>query len=77
MRHPRGWRAFAGAEGEDMQESQVAIGNQPQRVFEHLLGLGRETGDDIGAKDDVGPQSAGLFAETDRVFAQVAALHPL
>jgi drug/metabolite transporter (DMT)-like permease len=65
-----------GGIGEDVQPGQVAVLDQPQRVLEHRLGLGREARDDVGAEGHVGPQRARL-AEADRVVAQVPPLHPL
>ena len=55
-----------------MQKGQVAVSHQFQRVFEHRLGFRRKSGDDIGAKDDIGAQGARLCAKSDRIVAQVA-----
>ncbi len=56
LRHPRRRGALARRIGKDVQPGQVALAHQLQRVVEHRLGLGRETGDDIGAKGHVGAQ---------------------
>ena len=55
-----------GENGKDVQEGQAAVVDEPQRVREHGLGLGREAGDQVGAEDDVGPQPPHLCAEAHR-----------
>ena len=44
---------------------------------EHLLGLGREAGDQVGAEHDVRPQLPRRGAEADRVGARMPPLHAL
>ena len=72
LRHARRRRARARREREDVQEGQAAVVDEPQRVGEHRLGLGREAGDQVGAEDDVRPQPPRLLAEADGVGAQSA-----
>ncbi len=43
----------ARAEREDVQEGQAGLLHQLQRVLEHLVGLGREAGDQVGAEGGV------------------------
>ena len=60
-----------------MQERKTALVDQLQRADEHLLGLGRKSGDDIGAERDVGPQPAHLGAKLNGVVTGMPPLHPL
>ena len=60
-----------------MQEGEAAFLDQRHGVGEHLFAFGRETGDQIGAEHDVGPEVARLAAEADRIVAQMPALHAL
>ena len=60
-----------------MQLRQPAFVDQIERAREHLLGLGRETGDDVGAEHDIGPQPAHLVAERDGIGARMPPLHAL
>ncbi len=60
-----------------MEVGETAFGDEVERVAEHVLGLGRESGDEIGTEDDVGAQPARLRAEADGIAAHVAALHAL
>ena len=39
-----------------MEECQIAFLHQIQRAREHIFGLGRESGDDVGAERDIRPQ---------------------
>ena len=77
LRHAFGGRAGARREGEDVQIGEAAVIDDLQRVREHLVRLGREAGDDVGAEDDAGAPRAQFRAECDRVFARMAALHAL
>ena len=45
-----------GENGKDVQVGQPALVDDAHRVGEHLLRLGREAGDEIGAEHDVGAQ---------------------
>ena len=60
-----------------MQEGEIACVDQRQRALEHLLGLGREARDEIGAERDIRPQPPHLRAELDRVVSRMPPLHPL
>ena len=60
-----------------MQVHEVALRHKIERVRKHVLGLGRETRDDVGAEHDVGAQPPHVGAKSDRVGAQMAALHAL
>ncbi len=66
-----------GEYGKTWQPSEIALLDQPQRFLEMRLGLGRETGDDVGPEGHVGAQAAGLPREANRVAAQMPALHAL
>ena len=49
-----------------------------RRLFSaHLVGLGRESGDQIGAEHGVGPAAPDVGANAQRIGAAVAALHAL
>ena len=56
---------------------QPAFVHQIERAREHLLGLGREAGDDVGAEHHVGPQPPHRVAERDGVGARMPPLHAL
>ena len=60
-----------------MQLRQAAFVDQIERTREHILALGREAGDDVGAEGDVRPQLAHRIAERDRLLARMPALHAL
>ena len=66
LRHARGRRALARREREHVQEGQPAFVDEPQRVREHRVRLGREAGDEIGAEHDVGPQLSRRVRRTRR-----------
>jgi hypothetical protein len=66
-----------GREREDVQVRKPAVVDDVEGAGEHVLGLGREAGDDVGAEDHVGTQPPHLGAEGNRVAAAVAALHAL
>src|SRR5690606_9793913 len=76
LRHARRRRALARAEREDVQMGQPAIGDDGERVAEHLLGLGRKAGDQVGPEDDLRPPGAEFGADADRIAAAVTSLHP-
>ena len=75
--HARGRRPRPRRERKHMQMRQPAFLDQIERAGEHVLGFGREAGDDVAAEHHVGPQAAHLLAEGDGIGAQVPALHPL
>ncbi len=75
--HPRGGRAFAGREREDVDVGEAAVFDDAAGVLEHFVRFGREAGDDVGADRDVRPPRADGVAEGERIVAQVAALHAL
>ena len=58
-----------------MKHRQAAVVDEPLALGEHVVRLGREAGDQIGAEDDVGAQPARFFAEADRIRPQVAPPH--
>ena len=60
-----------------MQEGEAAFLDQILRAREHLFGLGRKAGDDVGAERDVRPQPPHLRAELNRIVARMPPLHPL
>ncbi len=60
-----------------MEIGEPGLADKAACVRSHLLGLGRETGDEIGAEGGIGAQAAHLVAEVDRMLAQMAALHAL
>lgn len=60
-----------------MQMGKAAFLDNLQRVLEHFLGLGRETGDDIRAEHDIRAKSARCLAKANGIVAQMAALHAL
>ena len=73
--HFRSRGAFARRIRKYVQPSQIAIAHQIKRALEHLIGFGRETGDDIGAKHHIRAQFASLFTKRNGIIAQVAAFH--
>ena len=66
-----------GENGKTCKVRQAAFVHEIERAHEHRLGLGRKSGDDVGAEHHVRPQPPHLFAERDRVGAQVPPLHAL
>src|SRR5690606_38528637 len=62
LRHAGGWRALARAERKDMQMGKLAFLDDFQGILEHLVRFGREAGDDVCAKNDVGPKLAHVLA---------------
>ena len=60
-----------------MQMRQPAFRDEIERAPEHIFGLGRETGDQIGAEHRVRPQPPHCVAERDGVGAQMPPLHAL
>jgi hypothetical protein len=60
-----------------VQEGETRLLDQLQRVFERLVGLGREAGDQVGAEGGVGTHAAHFGDQLQRVLAAVAALHAL
>ena len=58
-----------------MQMHELTFSDEIERAGEHLLGLGRKAGDQIGAEHDIGAQPAHLATERNRIGAQVTALH--
>src|SRR5215472_13982553 len=77
LRHGRGGRAGPRREREDVEMREPACIDEIERARKHVLGLGREPGDDVAAEDDVRPQSTHRFAEGDGIGAQMPALHAL
>ncbi len=75
--HARRRRARPGAEGEDVQEGQAGLLHQLDRVFEHRLGLRRETGDQVGAKGRVRAHRAHALDQRQGVGPTVPSLHAL
>src|SRR5947209_9540200 len=49
LRHSRRRRPFLWGEGEDMSHDDVALVDEAEAVLVHLLRLGREAGDEVGA----------------------------
>ncbi len=60
-----------------MQEGEAAFIDEAQRVLKHRIGFGRETGNEVGPEDQIGPQGAHLVGEANGIVAAVAALHAL
>ena len=77
LRHARGRRAGPRGVRKHVQEGQPAFVDEIERAREHLVGLGREAGDDVGAEHDVRAQPAHLVAKRDRIGARMPALHAL
>ena len=77
LRHARGRRAGPRRKRKDMQLRQPAFVDEIERAREHIVALGREAGDDVGAEGDVGPQPAHPVAERDGVSARMPPLHAL
>src|SRR5262245_52046974 len=67
LRHARGGRAGPRRERKDVEMREPACIDEIERALEHVLGLGREPGDDVAAEDDVRPQSPHRIAEGDGV----------
>ena len=63
LRHPRGGRSRARAEGEDVNVGEPRIGDERQGVGEHFFVFRREAGDQVGAEGDVGAHGAHLVDE--------------
>jgi hypothetical protein len=76
-RHPRRRRALLGRIREDVAHDDVAFVDQGEAIRVHCLGLGRKSGDQVGADRDVGPLRLQPLHRPDRVGTAVAALHPL
>ncbi len=55
LRHARGGRAGTWRERKDVEMCEPACIDEIERAREHVLGLGREPGDDVAAEDDVRP----------------------
>src|SRR6516162_11699861 len=77
LRHARGGRAGPWRERKHVEMREPACIDDIERAREHVLGLGREPGDDVAAEDYVRPQSPHRFAEGDGIGAQMPALHAL
>ena len=60
-----------------MQKGDAAFRNDAKAAAKHVLGLGREAGDQIGAERDVGTELASAACRGDRLGAAVAPLHAL
>src|SRR3546814_12579098 len=60
-----------------MQPGNAAFLDDVEASPEHRLGFGRESRDQVGAEDDVGPGGTRATAEFDRLAVPVAALHAL
>ncbi len=76
LRHLGGRGLRTRAVRKNMDERQIAGIDQRHGIGEHLLGLGRETGDHIGAETDIRTHGAHLFDQSDGIVAQMAPLHP-
>ena len=77
LRHTRRRRARPRRKREDVQLRQSAFLHQIERAREHILGLGGEAGDDVGAEHDIRPRGAHTGAEGNGVGARVPPLHAL
>ena len=77
LRHARGGRAGPRRKREDVQLRQTAFVDQIERAGEHVFGLGRETGNDVGAENNIGPQGAHALAEVDGILTRMPPLHAL
>src|SRR3546814_5500033 len=74
LRHPRGRGAGARTVGKDMAEDDVGIVDQGQAVGEHLVILGRKSGDQVGADGDGGPRGLETLDQPHHVGAAMAEL---
>ena len=61
--------------GFSMQEGQIAVFNDLQRVLKHLIGFRRETGNDVGTEGHIWAKRTGTVADVDHILTQMAALH--
>ncbi len=77
LRHAGGGGAVARRVREDVQPGQAEVADRGQRVGEHPIGLGRKSGDQVGAENDVGAGAAQAIDDAGGVGARMAALHPL
>ena len=62
LRHTRGRRAGPRRIWEDVETRDPALINEIEGAAEHVLGLGREPGNDVGAEHQAGTQPAQRFA---------------
>ncbi len=61
-----------------MDKGEPAFRNEIEAAAKHVLGLGRKTGDQIGAERQLRAQRAGaLCATVDRIGARMPPLHAL
>ena len=60
-----------------MDKGETAFADEVEAAAKHLLGFGREAGDQIGAERHLRAQRAGTAGDRDRRGARMAALHPL
>src|SRR5256886_1960813 len=77
LRHARGGGTGPRRERKDMEMREPACVDEIERAREHILALGRESGDDIATEHDVRPQPPHRPSEGDGVGAQMPALHAL
>lgn len=67
--HARGGRAFARAEGEGVDEREIARVNDGDEIGEVLLRLRWEAGDEVGAERDFRARGLHALAQLDRLRA--------
>jgi hypothetical protein len=60
-----------------MQEGQLAVVDELERIVRHGVGLGGKAGDQIGPEHRIGPPPPHFVAERHRLGARVAPLHAL
>ena len=77
LRHPGRRRAGPWGERKHVQLRQPACIDEVERASEHLLRLGRETGDDVGAESNVGTKLPHVGAKSDGILARMPPLHAL
>src|SRR5258707_210255 len=77
LRHAGCGRAGTWRVGKYVQMGEPAFLDEVERAAEHVLGLGRKSRNDIGAKHDAGAPAAQLLAKRDDVRARMAPLHAL
>ena len=60
-----------------MQKLQAGFVNNISGTLEHLVSLGRKPGYDVSAIGNVRPPRANRMTKRNRLFARMAAFHPL
>ncbi len=77
LRHAGGGGAGPRAVRKDVHKGEPAFRDEIEAAAEHLLGLGRKPGDQIGAERHLRAQCPGTPGDGDRLGARMPPLHPL